>query len=613
MAYKKKKSTIDSLLASTREIFKKDQNIIGIPSIIDFCYKNEYLGLKSQGIKLHVAQSLVLRAFYKGSVGNTSKECLEMTPEEIAFCEENGLNGAQNGNILGKWKSDEIFSEMVLVWGRRSGKNYITSIIALYEAMKLLEAPGGDPYKIYKLGSAAPFIILTIANSEPQAKILYKEISSKLLTSSYFKDKFLIDGITQGKIYLLTPQDKIENQKLVASGLKPNFGSVLIEAGHSNSNSLVGKGCYTLLLDEAGLYKKTGGPGSDEQLYGSLSPTVRTYVRKEKYINKNGKEDERIVYDGKIISISSPRGMEGVFYNLYSNAEEVPQRLMCRLPTWKVNLTHTEQSLRNIENNMTEEKFRMEYGAEFSGTAGESFFSLPFVEKCFEDHPYSFKEFGQRGITYFAHLDPAVSNHNYALCIVHKENKLNKEQKRTDTYFVVDHIKIWAPAPGKPVLIDEVDQYMIDLHRKFYFGLVSYDNWQSQSSIEKLKRFGIPAICTRYSKYYKMKIYDHLEQLVNNEKIKIPYNKLMKDEMVNLQRRYMNNGYRVYPKRDGECRTDDYMDCLAGACYIARQTEYNKLPRSQIVNTGTAGGTNQYNHNWQTMQGGNFQPRKFEN
>jgi len=47
---------------------------------------------------------------------------------------------------------------------------------------------------------------------------------------------------------------------------------------------------------------------------------------------------------------------------------------MCKLPTWKVQPHLTESSLREHNRAMSEEDFRMEFGAEFSGTSGESFF-----------------------------------------------------------------------------------------------------------------------------------------------------------------------------------------------------------------------------------------------
>ena len=56
----------------------------------------------------------------------------------------------------------------------------------------------------------------------------------------------------------------------------------------------------------------------------------------------------------------------------------------------------------------------------------------------------------------------------------------------------------------------------------------------------------MPAKCTPYVKNYKIQIYDELYNLVVGNRLKIPYHRLLRDEMLHLQRKYTNNGYKVY-------------------------------------------------------------------
>jgi hypothetical protein len=98
-------------------------------------------------------------------------------------------------------------------------QRFLCSIIALYEAMRLLELPGGDPYKIYNLGSATPFTILTIANSSASKNSL-REIKDKVLQSEYFRDKILPEGVTSDGIHFLTPEDRKRNEELVSKGFR---------------------------------------------------------------------------------------------------------------------------------------------------------------------------------------------------------------------------------------------------------------------------------------------------------------------------------------------------------------------------------------------------------
>ncbi|MFA5760116.1 MAG: LAGLIDADG family homing endonuclease, partial [Clostridia bacterium] len=474
-----------------------------------------------------------------------------------------------------------------------SGKDFISSIIALYEAMKLLECEGGDPYSIYELSSANTINILTIANSKEQAKLAFEEIKSKLLYSKYFEDKYSKDGFTSESIYLLTPKDRNDNKILKEKGLPLKKGSVGIIVGHSNSDSLLGMGCIVLILDEVASYKMTGGSSSGDRIYTALLPTVSTYCRKiykkdEKgnfILNEfNQKIVDQRIYDGKVVSISSPRGREGKFYELYENAGRFPQRLVLRLPTWDVNPTHTRQSLRDANMMMNEMEFNMEFGAEFSGLVAENFFTESQIDSCFNGHNFKHRDYGEPGKIYFIHLDPATSSHNYALVIAHKEYFINSLTNKMDYMIVVDHIKYWYPVNNGVINVIEVSDYVVALKRKFNIGLLTSDQWASQESLIKIRKAGIPTKVTRFNHSYKNIIYGELENLVNSSRIKIPFNFLLRNEMLELRRKYTPTGFRVLPKTDGEgAKSDDIIDCVAGCSYSALQGSLKKLPHGKLI------------------------------
>lgn len=581
-----------------------------IPDIITFVEGEEWLGLSSytsNPIYLFPMQKIMLKAFYRGTLGN---EDLKLTEEELNILEETGLNDNNNGNVIDKYNNGVLFRELVLVWGRRSGKDFVVSIIALYEAMKLLECPGGDPYAMYELSSANTINILTVANSKPQANIAFSEIREKLFHSEYFKDKYLRDSVSAGAIYLLTPKDKQDNKSFKEQGLPLKKGSIGIIVGHSNSDSLLGMGCIVLILDEVASYKTTGGSSSGDRIYAALTPTVQTYVRKKYEIDKQGEyardeHDQKIItertYDGKIISISSPRAKEGKFYELFNTAENIPNRLVMRVSTWHVNPYHTRESLRADNNTMSETEFNMEFGAEFSGTGLESFFTEDQIKPCFIGHNLKNVTMGSPGRVYFVHLDPATSSHNYALVVLHKEYYLNIKTKKADFRIVVDHIKYWQPIHGN-INPNEVLEYVIGLKRKFHIGLVTYDQWASAESILKLRKAGIPNKETRFTGKYKFIIYKELENMINAGRLFIPYDHLLYNEMIELQRKFTPTGFKVLPKKEGDgVKSDDVCDCLAGACYVAIEKQISRLPYARLVNLGNPSGQNIV---WRNMQGG---------
>ncbi len=595
---------------------KKDISFINssteIPDIITFCEAPEWLGLSSHPtnpIFLYPIQKIVLKAFYRGSPGN---EDLRLTDEEIKLCEELGLNNDDKGNLLGKYFSGEIFSELILVWGRRASKDFVVSLIALYEAMKLLESPGGDPYSLYELSSSNTINVLTVANSKPQAHLAFKEIKQKLLYSPYFQDKFTKEGIGTSSIFLLTPRDKEENKRLRERGVLGKKGSIGIIVGHSNSDSLVGIGCMVLILDEFALYKTSGAASSGDVIYQALQPTTKTYVRRIYKTNEDGEievdeNDQKIIkeriYDGKIISISSPRAKEGKFYELFKGSPTVKDRLTCRLATWQVNPTHTRTSLRETSKSMTESEFNMEFGAEFSGSAMENCFTEEQVNSCFIGHPFEFQEYGRAGRIYFCHLDPAITSHNYALTILHKEFFMDVETRKADYFMIVDHIKIWTPSQEQPVSTELVINYVIELKRRFHLAMVTYDQFASAESVLRLRKAGIPNKETRFTRTYKMSIYRELENQMNMGKLKIPYHEHLKNELLELQRRFTYNGFKIFPKQDGDgVKSDDISDTLAGAVFVCVNQKAHKLPLSKLARMGPTLQSNSVV--WRNMQGG---------
>jgi phage terminase large subunit-like protein len=202
---------------------------------------------------------------------------------------------------------------------------------------------------------------------------------------------------------------------------------------------------------------------------------------------------------------------------------------------------------------------------------------------------------------YFVHLDPATSSHNYALAVVHKEFYLNHETQKADFKIIVDHIKYWQPINGA-INPNAVMQYVINLKRRFHIGLITYDAFTSQESILKMRKAGIPNKETKFLPAYKFTIYKELENLVNTGRLMIPYENLLYQEMIELQRKFTPTGFKVLPKQDGDgVKSDDVVDCIAGACYTAVERQMSKLPNAKLANLGNPGG-NQIA--WRTMQGG---------
>ena len=509
-----------------------------------------------------------------------------------------------------------------------SGKDFMVSLMALYEAMRLLEMPGGSPTKYYKIAEGNPIYILTIATSADQAKILFTEIKEKMFSSDYFHDK--IGSSEADRISLLTPNDKKRQVKMTSVGLDNAAskikGSIVIMSGHSNSEGLLGKRIYALLLDEVAAFKTTGGATSGDRIYSALAPATADFKR---IIGKKEDGSPKAVTDSKIISISSPRSEEGMLFKLYNDAGSVPARLAFKLPTWKVNIPLSEDDLRAEFKFMSVNDFNMEFGAEFSGTAGEKFIPDHYIDEAMDlgaEIGLDQREGGIPGMIYFAHLDPAATSHNYALVVMHVEQRIRvKEQngqlvKERVKIFVVDHMKAWQPEGGQAINVFEVDKYITLLARRFRFAMVSYDNWNSQASVQNLRRKGVPTKITPFRKQYKMTIYDHLEHLLVDHQLALPrkgpHASLMEQELKCLKRIYTPVGFKIQPNPEAQVTTDDLTDALAGVCALAIDNIYSGYARSGTVRMPqipSSGSNDQWNIGHGTYSGKqwDFMHRKF--
>ena len=585
-----------------------------IPSIVEFIESPKYLGYSKKvspnAITLHMAQMIALKVFYRGSPGN---ENVTLTREELKFLKDHGLckeSELDKGSVIEKYESNVIFNELVLVWGRRSGKDFITGIIALYEACRLLEMSDGDPYGFYGISPSQEISILTVAGAAEQAAVAFREIEGKFFRCKYFEDKYITDGITGKAIHILTKRDKEENAKRKEKGLSPKKGSICIEVGHSNSSSLRGKGIYVCILDEVAFYKTTSGSSSGDQIYQGLAPAAKTFIRKKPILDENGDPvlDENgepkieKFFDGKIIAISSPCGEEGLLWNLFSKADNAPQRLAFRMPTWEVNLFFNRDDLKREFPDRSEEEFNMEFGAEFSGSAGSTFFTKEMVEQAFNPG-MRLREVSQLGWAHFFHLDPATSSHNYAICGVHKEVFI-KDNKQ-DFRIVVDVLKFWHPG-GQAIPISVVDNYVLGLRNKFHIVKMTYDQHRSENSINLMRKHGLPAQLTVFGQKFKMQIYQELYNLLAEGKIIIPDDgsegsKLLKQELYNLQRKDTYQGWKVFPSKDAEVKTDDLCDALAAAVFQCRHSMIEAMPQGVLVDTGNMGPSGK--RMWQGPQG----------
>jgi hypothetical protein len=475
--------------------------------------------------------------------------------------------------VLLKHANKNVIKELVLVLGRRSGKTLLASIIATYESYKCLQL--GNPQEYFNIAADNPIYILNIATAQVQAKLLYNEIKSRLRYSPYFADKINQKDSNQENTFFLTDQDKYTNEELKKQGRDKELikGSVVIQCGHSNSNSLMGSGVICLIFDELAYFGEGGGAKGGDKVFNDLVPNTKAFKHP-------GGEAA-----GKVVEISAPSGKSGVFYSNFKNAflgsEASKGSLAFQFPSWIVNSIFNYEDDFAPEYQKNEAEAKMRYGAEFSGSSSTTFFPPDYVDACI-DYSMIQAEQGARAIKYYMHIDPALTNHNYAIVVLHQERFLNKMTGEWDRRVIIDHVKKWTPEKEE-IQISMVERYIESLCKRFNIVSMTFDAFNSASSIQKFARKGLPAKRTAFRSSYKVLIFQELRDLIVGGNIKIPPDDLLIGEFKNLKCQILAKGFKVYPDSESAYPTDDYLDCVAGAAHMAVDVLISGLPKTTVI------------------------------
>ena len=482
MRTKKEESKKDPLLEAISEIQNSNQpgNVSlkaerKIVDIVTFCESSLYLDLPSSfnGKGLWMPQKIILKIFYMGTRGN---ENLKLTQEECEWLYQNKGNEERDGityeknisevieKLLKKEKASFNFTELHLCVGRRGTKDTIASIISAYEAYKLLTIGNGNPHKFYGIPRGEDIHIINVALSLDQAGTLFGMVRQRIMDGPFFRDR--IDHGTTTEIRLFTDED-LRNKSRRKSPLEVK-GSVVILCGHSNPDTLRGKSAVLILFDELAFYDEAGKtPGSE--FYNALEPSTKKF-------KKFG--------DARLVEISSPNTMTGIFYDLFRQAKTSDHILSFQMPTWCINNDIPYESLTD-ERKRNPENFTREYGAQWgkSGVYG-NYFDPGLVDRCIQ-HGLSPHLRPNPKYNYYIHVDPANGGDRYVAVMVAREvytNHLGKRRPRA----ILANIWVWEPVPGVGLMFNEIDLQMVQICGLFHPLCVSYDQWNCLATDEYL-------------------------------------------------------------------------------------------------------------------------------
>jgi hypothetical protein len=427
-------------------------------------------------------------------------------------------------------KQQEILSEFwqgnysLAVWalGRRSGKTLMSAIVATYAATML-----ADEYKKH-LRPGENFYVVSVANTLDQSKIALRGVKDLINNSPILKPLIVRE---------------------TSDTLELSNGAVF-KALPASSRSGRGMACPLLIFDElAHAVDTEGGNAAGSSLYQALSPSVAQFGRL-----------------GKILMLSSPWTQAGIFYDLFkqANSGQFDHMQVVNLATWAVNPNISQDWLEQ-EKARDPDLFRIEYGAEFSQSLA-AFLDPALVDAAVNHHRDLLPPLPKFQGQYYLSLDPAKGGRDaYTACIVHMDGKR----------LVLDKWHEFKPSfqDGKKtqVAIAEVEDWILEHHKFYRFAKVILDQYNSQSTIQRLKG-RLPIEELTWSVPTKTKAFSKLRELFNGGNIELyPHSKGIQ-QLKNLIVQYRPNGTWNVTGGAGAA-VDDYALALAGAVLVASDKE----------------------------------------
>lgn len=423
----------------------------------------------------------------------------------------------------------------VFAFGRRSGKTLLGAVSSVYAATVM------DPIYRMFLRKNETFRIVTVANSEDQAKIAFNMIVQLMEDS---------------------PFSHLIAKKLALSLTLVN--DVEIMAVPASARASRGAAIPLMLLDE--LAFAVGGSdvnAGGEAIYKALSPSMAQFGEY-----------------GKLMALSSPGLRQGIFWSLYEQScavradgvKEYPNMFGARRATWEVN-PRISQAFLDAERKRDPEMFNVEYGAQFIENA------QGLVDSRIIDDSVSYlRVFGKPSDTYYGQyylsLDPAKGNRDdYTACLMHFEGR----NLIIDLWHEFEPTKRITKVGNKgesevlQVDVNEVHKWILDIHKRFGIYRAAMDQYSSMASIQALQ-YHIDIVEFTWSQQTKTKAYSKMREMFNAGEIVLPPNEKGIQQLKNLTVMHRPTGQWVVTGGD-KAAVDDYCAAMAAGILMIESPE----------------------------------------
>jgi hypothetical protein len=401
------------------------------------------------------------------------------------------------------------FREVLLVLGRRAGKGYVSALCMAYVLYSAYLAKG-DPQSYYGLAKDKQLGCFIYAGKKEQAKAnLWADLNNVVISAPCF-ERFISRPLAES-LSLYAPADFQRLARLKKRGITTQKDQASFTIQPKEATAMSGRGPALAILgfDEEGHVVATGATRSAEEVMNAAQPALDQF-RKAAFI----------------IEPSSPWTQIGSFYEAWCHALELnedehpeyPTIFMLQLESWDVyqdwqtahhlpllpagftgdlgeyvdaplpGLQRLQGAIQEYDEEMARqekanpENFAVERRAKWA-TVLDAYLNPDKVDAMF-DPELSMTTSGPLSIFYKGHADPSLANANFAVGIGHpvtSEDGL--------VHCVLDFMHHWRPQDFPDHTIDymEIEERLWELIKSFHCNEFTFDQFQSQSYIQRLQ------------------------------------------------------------------------------------------------------------------------------
>jgi len=398
--------------------------------------------------------------------------------------------------------------EAYVIAGRRSGKSYISSIIAVYLAA----------FKDWKrfLNFGEKGWIFIIANDRAQAKIIKGYISGILNSNAMF-------------------QKLIERELQWEIELKNGVG---ISVKTCNFRTIRGYTVLAAICEEIAFWRDEYSANPAKEILTALRPSLAT------------------IPESLLIGISTPYSRFGYLWEQYTNyfgKSEKGIPLVWRAPTKVMNPT--------IDENLINDALRDDYASAKSEWLAdwredlELFLSMEMIDDAVVSKRIELPK--QDDVQYFGFIDPSGGRHDsFALAICHKLEKGK---------VILDCIRE-VKAPLKP---DEVIADLSAILKSYGVYCIGSDRYGAELITSPFKEHGI---FVENSELSSSEIYLNFLPMLANNNVELLDDRTLIEQLRGLERKTRTGGKDQVTHAQYPGAHDDVANAVAGACVWAERS-----------------------------------------